>query len=316
MSNPAVQTALDAPDISLNDFRAMREGRTVETENPPSEAPPAETPADAESGAGSDPAEQQPEESQGSDEDKDQQQERKPKKGIVDEVIKLRREVRELKGRAAPPPPQEQPKPAGTPGEAAPAADEAEPDISKYTDYDKYNRDLVRFEIRRSQREAAETAKRIAEQNAQQERMYSWQQRIDAARVEFPDFESVALDTALPVTRTMGDAIMASELGARVLYHLGTHPSEAARISKLEPVSQIRELTKLEMTLAPKPAAEKTSDEDDEEPPPPNRQAISKAPAPIPRPAGNSGPARTSARSLEGMSQREYRELRESGKLR
>src|SRR4051794_26773640 len=216
MSNTAVQPALDAPNVSLNDFRAMREGRAVEAEKPPSEAPPAETPEDAESGAGSDPAEQQPEESQGSDEGKEeQQQERKPKKGIVDEVIRLRREVRELKGRAAPPPPppppQEQTKPARTPAEPAP--DEAEPDISKYTDYDKYNRDLVRFEIRRSQREAAEAAQRNAEHSAQQERIYSWQKRMDAARVEFPDFETVALDTALPVTRTMGDAIMTSELG-------------------------------------------------------------------------------------------------------
>lgn len=317
--------ALDAPELPLSDYRALREGRSVErvpvADMRTSEAPPAGKPpaADAESGAESETADDT--ELEASEEgQQQQQQEKKPgagKRGLVDELIKLRRENRELKTRGAPPPsePQQQTKQAPPVEPAKPAAapaDDPEPDIKKYSDYDKFNRDLVRWEIRQSQRQAAAEAENRAQQEQARAVVNTWQQRVSAASAKNPDYEAVAFNSSLPITGTMGDAIMRSEIGPDVLYHLGANPSEAERISKLSPIDQVREIGKLEVKLTPSPAAE-SSDEDE---PTPKQQAISKAPPPIPRPAGSGTKSTPSLRSLEGISQSEYRALRESGKLR
>lgn len=318
--------ALDAAELPLSDYRALREGRSIErapvTTRESSEAPPAKTPpANAESGAESEPAKESsegPEDENGSEGEQEQQQgEKKPgqKRGLVDEVIKLRRENRELKTRVTPPPQdQQQPKPA-PPVEVAPPADDPEPDIKKYSDYDKYNRDLVKWEVRNTQRQAAAEAQQRAEQEAARSRVSTWQQRVSSAAAEFSDFEAVAFNTTLPISRTMGDAIMRSDVGPQVLYHLGSHPDVAGRIAKLDPIDQIREIGKLEISLS-KPVETPPSDEDEEDSAPPTKQATSKAPAPIPRPAGSGAKPAPSLKSLEGISQAEYRALRESGKLR
>lgn len=330
----AAAPALDAPDLSMSDYRALREGREVvkvavegmkEPEPKPAAKPPA---APGESGAESGTADEHVEEHEDSTSDdgklkQGQEDEKKPgqKKGLVDEVIKLRRENRELKSRVAPPP-QEQPKPGGAPAEAAqgvkpaaagPGADDPEPDLNKYTDYQQYQRDLVRWEIRQSQKQQAVEARRVEAENAQRQRATTWQGRISAAaaKPELPNFEAIAFNTTLQVSPVMGDAIMDSELGPEILYHLGSNPDEAARISKLSPIAQVREIGKLEASLA-KPADTGAASEDE---PAPQKTAISKAPPPIPRPAGSASKPAPSAKSIESMSQQEYRALRESGKL-
>lgn len=317
MAETAVQPALDAAELPLRDYRALREGRAVEKvilEQPKtSEAPPADhKPGDAES-AGESETPGDTVEDQHSEEDGA----KKPpaKRGLVDEVVKLRRENRELKTRGAPPPPpqQAQPKPGeAPPAEVAPPADDPEPQIDKYADYNKYSRDLVKWEVRQAQREAAAADQKRQAEQAERGKLESWQSRLTAAAADpaLANFEAVAFNTTLPVTRVMGDAIMDSELGPQLLYHLGSHPEEAARISKLAPVSQIRELGKLEASLAKPEASAAATDEET-----PQTSAISKAPAPIPRPSGSATAKGNPAKNIEGMSQAEYRALRESGRL-
>lgn len=311
MADTAAQPALDAAE-NLRDYRAMREGRAVEKvilEQPKtSEAAPDSPPADAgTSGESETPGDSV-------EEQKPEDGSTKPpanKRGLVDEVVKLRRENRELKTRVAPPPPpQAQPKPGETPAEVAAPADDLEPQIDKYTDYNKYSRDLVRWEVRQAQREAAAADQRRQAEQAERGKVETWQTRLTSAAAELPDFDAVAFKPTLSVTRVMGDAIMDSELGPQLLYHLGSHPEEAARISKLAPVSQIRELGKLEASLAKPEASAAATDEET-----PQTSAISKAPAPIPRPSGSATAKGNPAKNIEGMSQAEYRALRESGRL-
>jgi hypothetical protein len=312
MADTAVQPALDAAE-NLRDYRALREGRAVEKvvlEQPKtSEAPPADhKPGDAETSGESETPGETVEDQNTEDGAK------KPpanKRGLVDEVVKLRRENRELKTRGAPPPPQPQPQPKpgdNPPAEVAAPADDREPDVNNYTDYNKYSRDLVKWEVRNAQREAAAADQRRQAEQAERGKVQTWQSRLSSAAAELADFDAVAFNADLPVSRVMGDAIMESELGPQLLYHLGSHPEEAARISKLSPVSQVRELGKIEASLA-KPEASAAAEEEN-----PPTSVISKAPAPIPRPAGSAQKGNP-ARNIEGMSQAEYRALRESGRL-
>lgn len=136
-------------------------------------------------------------------------------------------------------------------------------------------------------------ARREAEQ---QQRAYleAYHDREEVARDKYDDFEQVAYNPNLPVTEAMARAIQASEIGPDVLYHLGSTPSEAARISRLDPILQAREIGKIEARLAAEPLVKKTSN----------------APAPIaPVTARSNGAPRydtTDPRSTKSMSTSEW----------
>jgi hypothetical protein len=136
-------------------------------------------------------------------------------------------------------------------------------------------------------------ARREAEQ---QQRAYleAYHDREEVARDKYDDFEQVAYNPNLPVTEAMARAIQASEIGPDVLYHLGSSPNEAARISRLDPILQAREIGKIEARLAAEPLVKKTSN----------------APAPIaPVTARSNGAPRydtTDPRSTKSMSTSEW----------
>jgi hypothetical protein len=57
----------------------------------------------------------------------------------------------------------------------------------------------------------------------------------------------------------MAQTIRESDIGPDVAYYLGTNPKEAARISKLSPASQIKEVGKIEIRLESNPSVKKTT---------------------------------------------------------
>lgn len=93
-----------------------------------------------------------------------------------------------------------------------------------------------------------------------------------SGKAEFPDFDqSVANLQMVGVSRDFLELATSSDVGAKLLHHLGTDLDEAARIASLPPVQMAREMTRLEFKLS-QPAAPKP---------------VSKAPAPI-TPLGSS----------------------------
>lgn len=148
-------------------------------------------------------------------------------------------------------------------GQAQPQDQDPEPNQADYQDYLQYQKDVAAWSGRQETRKILQ-AERQAVQKAQAQNR---QEKAEAARVEgaqgvfergaeaYEDFQEVA-STEMPITDAMTDAIMDMEAGHEVLYHLGQNPEEAERIAELRPVSQIRELTKLEAKLTgPKPKA-------------------------------------------------------------
>lgn len=112
----------------------------------------------------------------------------------------------------------------------------------------------------------------------------AWQQKKEAAREKYDDFDEV-LDVPLGVDipRAMGEAIMTSDVGPDIAYFLGQNPGEAKRIAKLSPVAQSREIGRIEAYIA---ELDKESDSEEEEEKPP---VETKAPPP-PKPVKKSGP--------------------------
>jgi hypothetical protein len=140
-------------------------------------------------------------------------------------------------------------------------AQEGPPTLDKFDTYEKYVAAYARWEAKQV----------IAEERAAQERqtqetkyrdMISSQQKqvmaqqtqlqtvIEGAERKYPDFYDKVFNPSLPVTPVIGQAMLESDVGADVMYHLATHPAELERIAKLSPTSQLREFGKLELTLA------------------------------------------------------------------
>lgn len=148
--------------------------------------------------------------------------------------------------------------------------------------------------VERARAEAREAATRETKEQLQQAQakaeqdalVSTWAERRQKAMEQLPDYEAVAERDDVQITPPMAEAIMRSDNGAEVAYHLGKNPDEAARIAKLPSIGmQLFEMGKLAATLA-KPAA----------------PAVSRAPAPIVPLTGAREIATTSGRE-ESMSE-------------
>lgn len=156
---------------------------------------------------------------------------------------------------------------------------------------------------------AAEKAERLVQQRAaeaeQRKTIEAYQEREEEAREKYSDFEQVAYNPSLPITEVMAQTIRVSEVGPEVLYHLGQNPKEAARIAKLAPFLQAKEIGRIEAKLADAPPAPRK---------------VSSAPAPI-RPASTdtrSAPVydTTDPRSVQSMSTSEWIEAERKRQIR
>jgi len=159
-----------------------------------------------------------------------------------------------------------------------PAADAA-PRREDFDDYETYIDARTEFKTRQTIR--AERSDQT-QQQLQTDRVSKHQQNQIKARAELPDFDDVVDSAEIPVSAAMVEAILDSELSAKLQYHLAKNPQEVERISRLSPASQIKAIGKIEDTLAT-----------------PETSQMSKAPAPI-TPIG-SGSAAPKALEKLGM---------------
>ena len=126
----------------------------------------------------------------------------------------------------------------------------------------------VKAVLKEERESAVKAQEQTKAQQAENQKVEAAHAMFDKGREAYDDFDEVA-GANFPVTMPMADTIAAGENGHAVLYHLGSNPEEAERISKLSPIAQIREVALIEARLTPagekskpKPAARKTTSAD------------------------------------------------------
>ena len=128
--------------------------------------------------------------------------------------------------------------------------DSGEPTIDKFDNFDEYVRAVAdyraekKIEATLTEREKRQSAEREAAER--KKTADSWQKRMAAATVEIPDFEEVLASSDVPMTPPMQQAIMESDLGPKLAYHLATNPEEAEKIARMTPIGAVRALTLIE----------------------------------------------------------------------
>lgn len=165
----------------------------------------------------------------------------------------------------AQPPPQTQQQPAQIQGEAP------KPVRADYEDPDAYTDAVAtwtaRREVSRALQTMAQTNVQMRQAQAIHERVNGYREKVQAAREKYVDFAEVAEAPDLPINDLMAQAIMRSEHGPEIQYHLGKNPDEARRIADLsarDPYAAVLALGALEARLSTG-----------------SKPVVSKAPAPI-----------------------------------
>jgi hypothetical protein len=200
---------------------------------------------------------------------------------------------------------------------AAPADEVAEteperPNRADFPDDDDWDDALLQYAEAKSEftsqrviRETIEAERQRSEaesvRSAQEQVRQQYQARIDKYITEKPDFHEVAESPDVIVSIPVAHAIMHSDNGPALQYHLGSNPDEAKRIMALSPPLQLVELGKIESRLL----AEATPAPD----PKPEPQ-ISAAPAPIkPLAVGDQAPI---TKDIQSMTMDEYKAHRKA----
>jgi hypothetical protein len=101
-----------------------------------------------------------------------------------------------------------------------------------------------------AKREAAKQQSQVLE---------SYHDKEEEARAKYDDFEQVAYNPKLPITNVMAETIQSSDVGPELAYYLGSNPKEADRISRMTPLSQAKEIGRIEAKLAAEPPMKKTT---------------------------------------------------------
>ena len=126
------------------------------------------------------------------------------------------------------------------------------PTADQFANVDEYAQALA-------ERKAQELVQQREQRQQQEALLESYQEREEAAREKYDDFEQVALNPKLPITTLMAQTIQASDVGPDVAYYLGSNPKEAERISRLPAYLQAKEIGRIEAKVQSNPPTKKTS---------------------------------------------------------
>ena len=166
-------------------------------------------------------------------------------------------------------------------------SDPGMPTIDKFENFDDYVTAKAEYIASKTLSEHEKRQAQQRAQAAQQQTVEAWNKRVAAA--DIPDFHDIVAASDVPMTSVMQQAIMESENGPKLAYHLAVNPAEAERIAAMTPIGAVRALMLIEEGF------KKTV-------------AVSKATPPI-KPVGSSAGARKDPGS---MSDAEYLKWRKA----
>lgn len=201
--------------------------------------------------------------------------------------------------------------------EGNPAPKQAEitnekPRPDQFTDAFEYAEALADWSTEQAllRRDQEESQKKFQEQRDKV--LKTWNDRLETAKKELPDYDDMVTSSDVVVSDQVRDAIIESEIGPQILYHLAENPDIAEKLKELSPISALREIGKLEARLEKQ--AEKQPETKRSEP----IAVKSKAPAPL-SPLRGTGSVADVKLDSEGNfygSYQAYKEARKAGRIR
>jgi hypothetical protein len=188
-----------------------------------------------------------------------------------------------------------------------------EPRPDQFDDAFEYAKALAEWSAEKAlyDRDQQEANRKIEEQR--QKVLKTWSEKLEKAKPNLADFDEVIESTQVVVSNEVRDAIIESDVGPEILYHLASLDGEEAEKFQALPVSKaLREIGKLEARFEKQEAAEETAVR--------SKPVVqkSKAPAPL-SPLKATGSAMDSSIGSDGEfhgSFQAWKAARKAGKIR
>lgn len=179
-----------------------------------------------------------------------------------------------------------------------------EPQPSQFNDAFEYAKALAEYTADKRIAEMKQEEAKAKEAAERQKVIDQWTQKVQKAKADLPDFDDIVASSEVVVNDDIRDAILESDVGPQILYHLAENDELAKKIAGLSAKQALREIGKLEARF------EKTEQ-------PTQPVAKSKAPAPI-SPIRSSGKADLpiSANGEFHGSYQAWKEARKAGRIR
>ncbi|MGE5621429.1 MAG: hypothetical protein ACM3VY_00230 [Candidatus Bathyarchaeota archaeon] len=202
-----------------------------------------------------------------------------------------------------------QQQPAGQqPTQQTPApADDPEPVPEQFNDLKDYAKALAEWTADRKVKEAlADQRNQEAQQQAQkqqQDTAKAWSDRQESVRNELPDYDEVLVASDIALPGHVMQAIVESDVGPKIAYHLAKNPAEAEKLLAMTPTAALKEIGRIEGRLSASATSSTTAQPAASKP-----VETSKAPAPISPVSGSSS---AEVKDPEKMSFEEWKEYRQ-----
>ena len=131
------------------------------------------------------------------------------------------------------------------PQKMAEAVDQ-EPQPSQFSDAFEYAKALAEYtaDKRIADMKREEAAAKEAEER--QKVIQTWAKKVESAKATLPDFDDIVASSDVVVNDDIRDAILESDVGPQILYHLAENDEVARKIAGLSPKAALREIGKLE----------------------------------------------------------------------
>jgi hypothetical protein len=147
---------------------------------------------------------------------------------------------------------------------------DAKPTPDQFTDAFEYAEALAEFSAERALKERDRQDQERKAQEQQAKVVQTWTKRLEAAKAEIDDFDEMVASSDVVVPNHIRDAILESDVGPQILYHLASNQDQARTFNDLTPAQALRAIGKLEAKFEKSETSK------------PERSVVkSKAPAPI-----------------------------------
>lgn len=157
---------------------------------------------------------------------------------------------------------------------------DGKPKLDQYTNVEDYVEAVADWKL-----EQRDQVGKRTEAESQQKTVFDKTEKIYASAEKLAGFDRDAFDE-LPLTTSIAQAIIESDIAPKLMAHMAANPEEVDRIAKLSPARQAAEIGKLEVKLS---AVKDVK--------------VSKAPAPIKTVGARGGEV---GKSIENMTMAEY----------
>ena len=151
---------------------------------------------------------------------------------------------------------------------------EDKPQASQFNDAFEYAEALAEWSAENAlkQRDVQEAQRKA--QEAQEKVLKTWNEKIEKAKADLPDFDRMVKSSEIVVSDPIRDSIIESDVGPQLLYHLATNEDFAQQLTEMPVAKALRELGKLEAKFEAKESKPSKADKKE-------TVSSSKAPEPI-----------------------------------